>query len=1106
MKPQLRFRRLIGPIVLLLLIGHVLTLRSLSVAPEQALNFAAGRAAAQAAGAPVCGGTFTTTADTFVNQSAPTTNYGTTTQLVVGKGSGAEQRALLLFDILRVIPPGATIHKAELQLSLAGAPAPTPFKIEVREAAGAWVETTVNWNNQPALGAHYGAASHIPTNNLIRIDVTTLVTRWHTSAISNTGLMLLPADATSAIPFVSRNSPTGGPPPNPPKLMVQCATPDDLVGRDQTQADQKQTAGLALLKQRSSKPATLQVRRGALNFAELDLTVPQNVGGDALARAQWFLGTYKDALRLADPTTELQLARRSRDGQHLFFRQRHSGIPVLPAMLGVHLDGAHVRGLGGSYVPEITTPSTPRLTARQAESLAAAMFGDGSVRPGELGDGSVRPTIEGDTQLRYLNLGLFGRDDTNTYLTWEVHVTGGAGPASLFFDAFDGQLRYKQLHTMHDFDLEYLSTAKHDTSSSCFIFVDTDEWFDENGVISGANPDAEGFTAFNNIKTVYNYWRNRFGRDSYDDDGEEIEMYIHVGQNYRNAAYVGGICDIFQFGDGFPIRDVVGHEFTHAVDNSEGELEYETQSGALDESFADIFGHFVDTGNWLLGEGVPGANSPVGGLGCTPTAALRDMSNPPCHNQPDHMQASKSGDGQGLRKLPSGTDPECDSSDPNYNDCGFVHTNSGINNKAAFLIINGGTHNGIPVTALGTTKAERLFYNVLVNWLWDSAQLIDARNAAVAEATWQFAQGNFTLNDVCQVKNAYGSVGLGSGDINCDGQEDNVDPDNDGDGVDDGPDNCNNIANPSQSDIDGDGLGDVCDPDIDGDGDLNGADNCQYVSNANQADWNNDGQGDKCDDSDNDTVKDSTDNCRTTANTDQKNTDGDSQGDACDTDDDNDGVPDTTDNCHFTYNPDQKDSDGDGIGDACDKCPAVSSPDNGDPDGDGLGNPCDTDDDNDGIPDGQDICPLEPGLGCLDIGNLVATDVFINMFSRFPIPNCIVCGGEYLPPGQEVMVDVTLPVGFQARIVDSSGRTVAKGQMRAGGKLDLNFEPAAFGGPQGAATHVQAAAVAAPQPDEMRYYLDILPAPGVDTSKTYPVTITVTEGNPSTLFLPITRR
>ena len=295
----------------------------------------------------------------------------------------------------------------------------------------------------------------------------------------------------------------------------------------------------------------------------------------------------------------MQFVRRSRDGQHLFFRQRHNGIPVFPATFGVHLDGTLVRSLGGSYAPDINLPAAPRLTAEEAEDLALlAVLGDGLQRLGDgsvrMADGSVRIALKGDTQLRYVVPSLLGRNDPNTYLAWQVNVLGKTSPVTFFIDAFTGKVVLKQTHEMHEFDLEYLYTVRGDTSSACWIFTDTEEWFDEDGVVSGANPDAEGFQAFNNIKAIYNYWKNRFSRDSYDADGEEIEMYIDVGQNWRNANYQGGICDIFQFGNNMTANDVMGHEFTHAVDNSEGGLEYETQSGALDESFADIFGYFVD--------------------------------------------------------------------------------------------------------------------------------------------------------------------------------------------------------------------------------------------------------------------------------------------------------------------------------------------------------------------------------------------------------------------------------------------------------------------------------------------------------------------------------
>ena len=72
----------------------------------------------------------------------------------------------------------------------------------------------------------------------------------------------------------------------------------------------------------------------------------------------------------------------------------------------------------------------------------------------------------------------------------------------------------------------------------------------------------------------------------------------------------------------------------------------------------------------------------------------------------------------------------------------------------------------------------------------------------------------------------------------------------------------------------------------------------------------------------------------------QVDSDGDGVGDACDPDDDNDGVIDGTDNCPLTANVDQADADGDGIGDACDP-----------------------DDDNDRIVDGADNCPFTANAG-----------------------------------------------------------------------------------------------------------------------------------------------
>ncbi len=159
--------------------------------------------------------------------------------------------------------------------------------------------------------------------------------------------------------------------------------------------------------------------------------------------------------------------------------------------------------------------------------------------------------------------------------------------------------------------------------------------------------------------------------------------------------------------------------------------------------------------------------------------------------------------------------------------------------------------------------------------------------------------------------------------------------DSDGDGINDGADNCPNDANVDQLDSDNDGLGNVCDstpygPDSDGDGVPDSQDNCPELANPDQKDNDNDGRGDACtapiEDADGDGIEDAVDNCPAIANFNQLDSDDDGLGDACDStpngpDGDGDSVPDSIDNCPVTANNDQLDSDDDGEGDACDATP-----------------------------------------------------------------------------------------------------------------------------------------------------------------------------------------
>ncbi len=171
---------------------------------------------------------------------------------------------------------------------------------------------------------------------------------------------------------------------------------------------------------------------------------------------------------------------------------------------------------------------------------------------------------------------------------------------------------------------------------------------------------------------------------------------------------------------------------------------------------------------------------------------------------------------------------------------------------------------------------------------------------------------------------------------------DECDPDSDGDGVLNANDNCALVPNPFQTDSDGDGQGDACDNDKDNDSVIDEADNCPGITNLDQLDYDEDGVGDRCDDdADGDAILNLDDNCPLHYNPDQLDLDLDGIGYSCDEDWDNDTVYNQVDNCPNMWNMDQEDLNGDNVGDACE-------------------DPTTADSDFDGVPDSEDAFPFIP--------------------------------------------------------------------------------------------------------------------------------------------------
>ncbi|MFH4908784.1 M4 family metallopeptidase [Staphylococcus cohnii] len=203
-----------------------------------------------------------------------------------------------------------------------------------------------------------------------------------------------------------------------------------------------------------------------------------------------------------------------------------------------------------------------------------------------------------------------------------------------------------------------------------------------------------GVDAHYYAKAVYDYYLNTHGRNSYDGNAADINSVVHFDKNYNNAAWTGQYM-VYGDGDGQTFnplsgaKDIVAHELTHAVTERTANLEYANQSGALNESFSDVFGYFIDPDNWLMGEDV-----------YTPKQdgdALRSLKNPEKYDQPAHMDQFYTGS----------------------EDNGGVHINSGIPNKAAYLTIQ----------SIGKDKAEQIYYLALTQYLTSNAEFSDAKIA-----------------------------------------------------------------------------------------------------------------------------------------------------------------------------------------------------------------------------------------------------------------------------------------------------------------------------------------------------------------------------------------
>jgi len=465
-----------------------------------------------------------------------------------------------------------------------------------------------------------------------------------------------------------------------------------------------------------------------------------------------FLQENQTLVRIDNPKEEFKTVSHVEDElgmKHIRYQQIYKGIEVWGCEIYMHLNGDNtLRSFNGRYLP----------TASDLINVKPAIGVDQAIQTAK--DHLSSPRVV--WKVLQTKLMVYHTPDRTPHLAWLVDISDGFINHWFYFvDAHNGKFLNRVTRTYYDGPVTGSGTDLHNVTrtlnlyqlGSTYYMIDASKPMfnssastmpnDPAGVVWTLNAqntenqlyqvtssnqnswsDKATVSASYYAGLIYDYYKNVHSRNSIDGNGMNMPFIVHYKTNYNNAFW-NGQAMIFGDGDGTNFSNIVGaldvaaHELTHGVTQHTANLIYQFQSGALNESFSDMFGTMVEfyvegaSGDWLCGEDVftPG----------TPGDALRDMEDPASSHVPSgYKQPTKMSEYQDLPNNQEG-------------DWGGVHINSGIPNRACFLVAD----------SIGRAKTERIYYRALTNYLTQNSQFIDARLALChAAADLYGADGN----------------------------------------------------------------------------------------------------------------------------------------------------------------------------------------------------------------------------------------------------------------------------------------------------------------------------------------------------------------------------
>lgn len=481
-----------------------------------------------------------------------------------------------------------------------------------------------------------------------------------------------------------------------------------------------------------------------------------------------------------------QLIRNDKDNlgfTHSRYQQYYQNIKVITGEYILHEKGNRLVAANGVFYNKLTLSTTASITSLQAldqakkdigaskylwecsEAEQIALTGKVYTPNAEL---TILPSINGDKKQKAVlcwkldvyattpherynvyvdaNSGavVFKENRICTITTNGTAVTKYSGVQTIGVDSLS-PTSYRLREYSRGSGVETYNMLKGTNYGNAVDFTDTDNYWNTT-----TNQDDAALDAHFGAEKTYDYYLNIHNRNSYDNLGSVLKSYVHYSNSYNNAFWNGSV---MTYGDGngtsfSPLTelDIAAHELSHGVTEFTSNLIYSYESGALNESFSDIFGVSVDfytnplNANWIIGDK---SYTPA-----TPGDGIRYMNNPNLEGDPDTYLGTNWYTGTG--------------------DNGGVHYNSGVQNFWYYLLSTGGSGTNdkgfvYNVSGIGINDARLVAYRNNCYYLTSGAQYADAAYYAIKSANDIFGNCSFKSQ---QVKNAWDAVGVYSNTLN----------------------------------------------------------------------------------------------------------------------------------------------------------------------------------------------------------------------------------------------------------------------------------------------------------------------------------------------------